>query len=161
MKASTIHQLKNELKTLDKDDLLALCLRLGKYKKDNKELMTYLLFEAHDEQGYIESVKRDMDEQMESINTRNTYLAKKTIRKVLRSANKFIRYSGNKQTAVEILMHFCAILKDSGIPLYQSRVLTNMFDMQIKNIKAALSTLHEDLQYDYQLELENLEMKHR
>ncbi|MEQ6119879.1 hypothetical protein [Reichenbachiella sp. MALMAid0571] len=141
--------------------MLELCLRIGKYKKDNKELLTYLLFEAHDEQGYIESVKRDMDEQVESINTRNTCLAKKTLRKVLRSANKFIRYLGNKQTTVGVLMYFCTVLKDSGIPLYQSRVLTNMFDMQIKNIKHALATLHEDLQYDYQLELENLEMKRR
>ncbi|MEQ9289325.1 MAG: hypothetical protein RIG77_20525 [Cyclobacteriaceae bacterium] len=156
MKAATIHELKKELGTLEKKDLLELCLRLGKYKKDNKELLTYLLFEAHDEQGYIAAIQQDMDEQMQAMNRNNLYLTKKSLRKILRTANKFIRYSGSKQTAVEVLMHFCATVKASGIPIRESRVLTNMYAMQIKKIRTALSGLHEDLQYDYEVQLEPL-----
>jgi hypothetical protein len=52
MKAASIHELKKELLHLDEKSLVATCLRLARYKKDNKELMTYLLFEAHDEEGY-------------------------------------------------------------------------------------------------------------
>lgn len=159
MKAATIHELKKELGTLEKNDLLNLCLRLGKYKKDNKELLTYLLFEAHDEDGYIAAIRQDIDEQIEAINRSNLYLTKKSLRKILRNTNKFIRYSGSKQTTVEVLMHFCSAVKHSGIPVHQSKVLTNMYAMQIKKIKAALSGLHEDLQYDYEVQLEPLMIK--
>ena len=56
MKASTVHEIKTELNHLKSDDLVELVLRLSKFKKENKELLTYLLFEAHDEQGFIKSV---------------------------------------------------------------------------------------------------------
>ena len=62
MKAATIHEIKQELSTVKPGELVELCLRLGKFKKENKELLTYLLFEAHDEQGYIQGVKKEMDE---------------------------------------------------------------------------------------------------
>ena len=58
MKAATIHEIKQELSTNKPADLVDLCLRLGKFKKENKELLTYLLFEAHDEQGYVTGLKK-------------------------------------------------------------------------------------------------------
>eukprot|EP01035_Chromulina_nebulosa_P010965 gene10965-14684_t len=68
-------------------------MKLTKYKKENKELLTYLLFEAHDEQQYIRNVQLEITTQFGEINTDNIYYAKKGIRKVLRMANKFIKYS--------------------------------------------------------------------
>ena len=41
MKPATVHQLKRELQTRTPDELLQLCLRLAKFKKENKELLTY------------------------------------------------------------------------------------------------------------------------
>ncbi|MFT7034228.1 MAG: hypothetical protein ACJA2S_002739 [Cyclobacteriaceae bacterium] len=158
MKAATLRELKNELGTVEKKQLLDLCLRLSKYKKDNKELLTYLLFEAHDEQGYIASIKREIDEQMSALNRNNLYYTKKGLRKILRTAAKFIRYSGQKETAVEVLIYFCSEVKHSGIPIQRSKVLINMYEMQLKKIRTALATLHEDLQYDYKMELEQLEL---
>jgi len=158
MKAATVRELKNELGTVEKKQLLELCLRLSKYKKDNKELLTYLLFEAHDEQGYIASIKREIDEQMAALNRSNLYYTKKGLRKVLRMATKFIRYSGQKETAVEVLIYFCSEIKRFGIPIKKSKVLTNMYEMQLKKIRIALATLHEDLQYDYKMELEQLQL---
>jgi hypothetical protein len=54
-----------------------LCLRLGKFKKENKELLTYLLFEAHNEQAYVESVEKELDELFGEINQSHLYFAKK------------------------------------------------------------------------------------
>ena len=161
MKAATIHELKNELGSVEKKDLLNLCLRLSKYKKENKELLTYLLFEAHDEQGYIASIKREIDDQLATLNRSNLYLTKKGLRKILKTATKFIRYSGDKETAIEVLIYFCSEVKNSGIPILQSKVLTNMYEMQLKKINSALSKLHEDLQYDYRMELEKLSLSQR
>ncbi|MEM9142481.1 MAG: hypothetical protein AAGA86_05795, partial [Bacteroidota bacterium] len=61
MKAATVAQLKKELQHRPPDELLQLCLRLARFKKENKELLTYLLFEAHDEAGYIALVKAETD----------------------------------------------------------------------------------------------------
>ncbi len=156
MKAAYISQLKQEMKNRSSNELLDICLRLARFKKENKELLTYLLFEVQDEQTYIDSIKKEIDRQFQEINKSNVYFAKKSIRKIVRTTNKFIRYSGRKQTEVELLMHFCKRLKDFGIPLDKSIALNNIYIRQIQKIKKAISTLHEDLQYDYGEELKPL-----
>ncbi len=75
MVTSSINEIKKELNTLDQDALLALCMRLAKYKKENKELFTYLLFEAHNEQAYIESIKEEIEGLFNDL-PGNTYLLK-------------------------------------------------------------------------------------
>ena len=156
MKTASLNELKNELTSLKPVEVLALCMRLAKYKKENKELLTYLLFEANDEQGYIESIKREIDQQLEGMNRNNLYYAKKTLRKVLRITNKYIKYSGSKQTEVELLIYYCKKLKMAGFTVNSNSVLSNLYQRQIQRIKKALSTLHEDLQYDYKEDIESL-----
>lgn len=156
MKAATVHELKKELGTLNHANLLKICLRLAKFKKDNKELITYMLFEAGDEEQYIEGVKNEMQEIMESMNRHSTFYMKKTMRKTIRQMDKFIRYSGLKETEAEIRISFCEIVRELKVPIHRSKVMTNMFNRQLKKINTALSKLHEDLQYDYQGRLEEL-----
>ena len=79
MKTSSISDIKNELQNLDKKELLALCLRLAKYKKENKELLTYLLFEAFDQEAYVALIKKEMEDQFEDMNRSNGYLVKKSL----------------------------------------------------------------------------------
>jgi len=157
MKPATIAQIKKELKEKDYEQLLEICLRLGKFKKDNKELMTYLLFEQDDEQSYVQMIKYEIEDDIDEINRGHIYYAKKSLRKVLRKINKYIRYSGNKQTEVEILIHFCKSIKESGIRIERSRVLLNMYDRLIARINKALEKLHDDLQADYRVILSDLE----
>ena len=87
MKASSISILKKELSLLPYSDVVDICMKLTKYKKENKELLTYLLFEANDEPLYIKKVKEFIDEQFEDINKSNSYFVKKTLRKILRITN--------------------------------------------------------------------------
>jgi len=156
MKAASLKELKTELQTLPLATVLDLCMHLAKYKKENKELLTYLLFEAHDEEYYIKEVKELIDEQFENINKSSLFLAKKTVRKVLRTTNKFIKYSGLKQTEVELLIYFCNKIKNSGLPLPDNTALGNLYQRQILKINKALKTLHEDLQYDFSEEIKLL-----
>ena len=107
MKAASIHELKQELSSVAPATVAALCLRLARYKKENKELLTYLLFEAHDEQAYIQSVQAEIQTQFRDINTSHVYFAKKSLRKILRFAGKHIKYTGSKQAEVAILIYFC------------------------------------------------------
>ena len=156
MKAASISDIKQELTNLQPAKLLDLCLRLAKYKKDNKELLNYLLFEANDEQTYISNVKTEMEEAFAEINQSNLYFAKKSLRKILRNTAKHIRYTASKQAEVELLLHFCQTLKHSGIPLKNSTVLNNLYQFQLKKVAKVIATLHEDLQYDYLKELSQL-----
>ena len=157
MKTATVHEIKQELLASPDKVLVDLCLRLSKFKKENKELLTYLLFEAHNEEGYINEVKELINEEFNSLDkSTNLYFAKKTIRKILRIANKHIRYTGSKQAEVAVLLHFCSTLKSHGIPFNKSTALKNLYDQQIKKIKISLALLHEDLQYDFQRELDLL-----
>lgn len=153
MKAATLSELKKEMATLSPSKLQEVCLRLAKYKKENKELLTYLLFESGNEQAYIESVKQEVDTQFSEMNKSNLYLAKKSLRKILRTTNKYSKYSGAAETEAELLIYFLGKLKKSGIPVQDSVVLTNLVNQQLKKIEKVLSTLHEDLQYDFRKEL--------
>lgn len=156
MKAASIQELKLELNDTSAAKLKQLCLHLAKFKKENKELLTYLLFESHDEAAYILQVNAGIDEGFEELPKANNYLNKKTLRKILRIANKHIKYMSSKQGEATILMHFCERLKNSSIPFQKTTILNNLYQQQIKKIKAAIATLHEDLQYDFQQQLNDL-----
>ncbi len=156
MTSQSIHEIKQELVTLKPAELTNLCLRLARFKKENKELLTYLLFEAHDEESYIRNVKQEVEELFGTVNQTQLYFAKKTLRKILRIINKQSRYSGNKQTDIELRIFFCQQIKETGIPFQQSPVLNNLYNGQLKKIHATLFTLHEDLQHDYQKEIARL-----
>ncbi len=157
MKTATVRELKSELQYRSQTDLVELCLRLSKFKKENKELLTYLLFEQSDEDAFILGVKREIESDFEMINRNSFFYIKKSVRKILRNTKKYIRYSKKKETEVELLLYFCQELKELN-PNYKNNVsLVNIFDRQILSIKKAINALHEDLQYDYGLELEELE----
>ena len=157
MKTSTIQELKEELQESDPSRIRDLCLRLAKFKKENKELLTYLLFESHDLEAYINSVKSEMEVSFSEINLSNLYYAKKSLRKILRSVNKYIRYTGENQAEIDLLIHYCKLLKESGIPFERSQALVNIYTQQLKKIRKCIGKLHEDLQYDYQKEINVLE----
>ena len=156
MKAASISDIKNELGNLPPARLAALCLQLAKYKKDNKELLSYLLFEENDMPGYIENVKKEIDLQFAAINNNHLYFAKKSLRKILRITGKHIRYTASKQTEAELLIYFLQKLKSSGIRYTTSTVLLNLYQAQLKKINAAIAGFHEDLQYDYLKEIKKL-----
>ena len=156
MKSATLSEVKKELATLPPAKVFELCMRVAKYKKENKELLNYLLFEAHDEDAYIKNIKAEIDFQYALMNRSTLYLAKKSTRKILRTANKFIKYSGNKKTEVELRIYFCEKMKKSGILQHESVTMMNLYTGQLKRINSALATLHEDLQYDYKNIVEKL-----
>ncbi|WP_179337862.1 hypothetical protein [Winogradskyella ludwigii] len=157
MKIESIVTIKKELKHLSQEELLELCLRLGKFKKENKALLTYLLFESHDEDGYIESVKLTLDELFEGINSDSYFYMKKTIRKILRQIRVYSRYSLKKTTEVELLLYFCEQMNDLKPSIHKNITLSNLYERQVLSIKKKVAVLHEDLQYDYNLQLEALE----
>ena len=156
MKAASISALKKELQHCSQEELIALCLRLAKFKTENKELLSYLLFMANNDDNYITTVTTLLDSQFETINTDSFHYIKKSIRKILRMLKKFSRYSGKKETEVELLLYFCKKLKEFKPSIFSNVALSNLYDRQIASIKKTVASMHEDLQYDFYTELEKL-----
>ena len=159
MKAASVHQLKQELIHQSPKDLVNLCLRLAKFKKENKELLSYLLFESHDEESFISGIKTEISAQFENINRRNYYYIKKSIRKILKEVRKHIRYSKKKETEVELMLFFLQEMKEFHPSIRHNIALRNLYNRQIETLKKTISILDEDLQYDYGLELDDLLQK--
>ena len=156
MKAATVKQLKDELSHCSREELLEYCLRLSKFKKENKELLTYLLYDIDNEVIYIEDVKSEIDEQFSEINTDSFFYIKKSIRKILRNTKKYIRYSKKKETDVELRLYFCKKLSEFEPSIESSLTMTNLLEREITSIKRTISSLHEDLQYDYLEEIKEI-----
>lgn len=156
MKSYSLQQLKNELSSLSPSHVQELCLRLAKYKKENKELLGYLLFEAPDEESYVNEVKGEIERLFDEINQSNLYYTRKGLRKVLRHLNKHIKYSGNRQSELELRLCFCLQVKHLKTDWSKSTVIQNMYGAEQKKIERAMQTLHEDLQYDYRKQLDQL-----
>ncbi len=157
MKAATVNEIKQELEHLPKEKLLALCLRLARFKKENKELLTFLLFEAGDMPAYIQNIKLELDEQFAAINTGSVYFVKKSLRKIIRIAAKYIRYSGSAAAEAELLLYCCRLIKGMSAAIKSNTVIINIYQQQFKKINTAVATMHEDLQYDYLKEMQKLQ----
>jgi len=156
LKPASLNDLKKELQLRNPQQWLELCLRMAKYKKENKELLSFLLFLSEDEAAYIVDMKKEMDMQFKDLNTSTYYKANKSLRKVLKYTNKQIRYSGSKRVECELLIYFCSKYKALKLKINSSTMLANLWNGQLVKIQKAISNLHEDLQFDYQKELVNL-----
>jgi hypothetical protein len=86
---------------------------------------------------------------------------KKSVRKILRSVIKYIRYSKKKDTEVQLRLFFCEQLIAMKPSLKRSTVLKNMYYQQLKVARKAVEKLHEDLQYDYEIEIEAIETAYK
>jgi len=156
MKAASVVELRKELEHLDKEKLKQLCLRLSRFKLENKELLTYLLFESEDESSYIQSIKNQLDTLFLDINTNSYFYVKKSVRKILRRIRKFARYSNQPETEVELLLYFCLKMQDIKPSIFKNKTLTNIYNRQIESAQKKTKKLHEDLQYEYNLHIEDL-----
>jgi hypothetical protein len=145
---ASLAEIKKELEKQDQKELLTHCLRLIKFKKENKELLSFILFESGDISSFLQKVKEEADRLFEGMNTSNVYFIKKTTRKILRNINKYIRFSESKEIEAELLIYFCNCFDRYAIPVNKSKQLLNIYTSQVKKIENALGKLHPDLQYD-------------
>ena len=157
MQSASLSTIKNELQHIPQEALVELCIRMAKYKKENKELLNYLLFENTSEHEYIQTLKNEITSEFESVNVSTMFFAKKSIRRILRMANKYVKYSGLAETEIVVLIHFLKEMKALKIDYTKSAAMVNLYNSQLKKINKAMKTLHEDLQYEYEKEIQLLE----
>ncbi|HEY1009471.1 MAG: hypothetical protein ACO1NS_10175 [Daejeonella sp.] len=155
MKPEKLSDIKKELSGLSVQELTEICLRIAKYKKENKELLNYLLFDANDPLAYAEAVKSFLEEDFKTLQ-KHYYHSTKSLRKIIRLMNRYAKYTASRQVDIEMALWFCsnfllyADLKSSHKPLQ------GLLIRQLEKISKLLPKLHEDLQFDYQSEFEEL-----
>ncbi len=152
MKAASIAEVKKQLVKLDQGELLEIVLRLARFKKDNKELLTYVLFLSENEPAYAGYLCEEIEEQFRL----SPNMHKKTLRKTIRVMDKCLRFSGSKETELTVRAFFCRSLISSETPFRDRKVMFNMYAGQIKKIQKLIDSYHEDLQHDYRLEFRDL-----
>lgn len=150
---ASLKVIKDELATLTNKELNGIILKLIKYRKENKELVTYLLFDSRDEMEYVKLMKKEIEIALDTVTSSNARNSLKLIRKVLRNTRKAIKFSSNHETEVQLLLHYCSILKSKDLPLTRVKALNSIWDRCILSAGKAISALHEDLRYDYGMEL--------
>jgi hypothetical protein len=69
---------------------------------------------------------------------------------------KHIRYSKIIETEVTLLIYFCKKLKNLNPSIKKNTVLLNIFKRELVNAKKKTEVLHEDLQYDFEIILNEL-----
>ena len=155
MKPEKLGDIKKELLSRSVQELTEICLRLAKYKKENKELLNYLLYDAAEPLEYANQVKLFLEEEFKNLQKHYHY-STKSLRKIIRLINRHAKYTASKQVELELALWFCdnfllyADLRTSHKPL--QGLLTRQFE----KISKLIPKLHEDLQFDYKKEFETL-----
>jgi hypothetical protein len=155
MEISGLQEQKKELKSLNKEELLALCLRMSKYKKENKELLNYLLFYQHDTTAYLETLKQDLEAQFNELNTHPYYCAK-SLRKILRTISRQAKYISQPYFEADLLLWFCHQYLDKVNLKNNNKSLQGLLIRPLEKIEKINRKLHEDLQFDIQQELDKI-----
>lgn len=158
MKPEKLSDLKKVLVVLNVSELTEICLRLAKYKKENKELLAYLLFDAREPMKYAEDVKSFLITDFNTMQ-KHYFYSTKSLRKIIRLINRYAKYTGSKQVETELTIWFCTNYLTYVDLKTTHKPLQGLLTRQFEKITKLLPKLHEDLQFDYQKEFESLILK--
>lgn len=156
MHSASIDTIKTELKQLPPRQVLELLLRLARFKKENKELLTYILFESANESDYVEQVKKEIAEEMEEIDGLPGYQYKKQFRKIQRKINKPIKYMGNKSATAELYLHMVKMISEKKKTIYLATFLDKTVQQYIVKIEKLLPGIEDDLATDLRKKMKQI-----
>jgi hypothetical protein len=143
-----LQDIKKELQHLSGPQIADLCLRLARHKKENKELLAYLLFESDNQTDFVEKAKAEVGFMFSQLPVRN-YEAAKYLRKILRLLSKYNKFMASKEAEIELLLNFCNNYIQYADRKTSYKPLRLILIRQIEKIRTLTAKLHEDLQMDF------------
>lgn len=155
MKLEKLSNIKKELSGKSVQELTDLCLRLAKYKKENKELLNYLLFDSEEPLQYAEQVKSFLEDDFKTLQ-KHYYYSTKSLRKILRLINRHAKYTASKEVEIELLIWFCYNFLKYADTRSSHKPLQALLTRQLEKIQGLFPKLHEDLAFDYRQEYDLL-----
>jgi hypothetical protein len=157
MEISSLTDLKKDLSYLSEKELIALITDLAKFSRDNKAFLYFKLNEKSHPNLFVDLVKEELDNAFQTANTRGYNIAKKSIQGIRGKLNKSLKLSKNKADQAELVLYFCELMNDYDYLDFGHPVIDNLYDSQIRKARKLISTLHEDLQSDFEYRIEELE----
>lgn len=146
----SLKNIKDELKQFSQEELLEFTARIIRSKKENKELAAYILFEQDREDEYAQKLIDHLNAELEDINYSRPFIAKKSIRRVNRLSNRYLKYSGNTETALKVTIFLAEKVTAKSRQHRLMRHTEKIIEQYLTKYNKLLSGMHEDLQYDYQ-----------
>jgi len=153
IKPASLSLIKKELQQYHPDTLRDIILRLSKLKTENKELLSYLLFDSQDLGTYIADVKVEIDNLLDEAIKKPSYKMFKDVKKIVTSITRVSRYTGFKETQAELLVYLCKKLIDKKCMSRSFIALNRLFEKQLDKVENMLQYVHEDLRSDYSEEI--------
>jgi hypothetical protein len=149
MNSPKLNDLKKELQHLDVNQLKDVCLRLAKYKVENKELLNYLLFFENSKEDYIENIKKLIVNEFDDLHP-SVYYVKKQLSKLIRIINKHIKFIGEKDKEIDIVLSFCDEFIKHPVVKAGYKALSMILYRQLKRANKLIPKMNDDLAFDYQ-----------
>lgn len=143
-----LQDIKKELQHLSPLQIADLCLRLARYKKENKELLAYLLFQADNQESFIGQIKAESGFMFSQLPV-NSYNAAKSMRKILRLLSKYIKFMGSKEAEISLLLNFCSNYLQYTDRKVSYKPMRLILTRQLLKLRTLIGKLHEDLQADF------------
>jgi hypothetical protein len=153
-----LSDLKKELLELNKPELIQLCLRVAKLKRENKELLAYLIFDADDPLFYAQKLKPEIKEVFEQP-FQHAYYLTKSIRKVMRLITKYYRFTSNKQGETDLLIYLVEEFHQSWRHEYRYQALGKVIFRCLEKAQTNLKKIDEDFRADFEQPLAELLQK--
>ncbi|WP_137403766.1 hypothetical protein [Echinicola rosea] len=157
MKLPSLANIKKELQHLTSEELVDLLMETAKFTKDNKQFVYFKVFGRENPQFFQQMVEEELAESFEAANMDHAYFAKKSAQANRRKLNKYLKFTKDKTVQLELIAYFCKALISYKYLEFDHQVIQNLYDLQVSKIQKIVSTLHPDLQFDYQLLVEEVE----
>src|SRR5690606_27543554 len=149
MKIATLAEIKKELQHLSPKELIDLITDLSKFSTDNKLFLYFKLYGWEQPDLFAEMVQEELIDDFRNGNQRNAHYAKKSAQAIRRKLNKYLKFTKDKSTQVELISFFCEMLYEYGYLMYRHPVIENLYLMQVGKVERLIGQMHEDLQFDY------------
>ncbi len=153
MKPATLVQIRKELETISPQRLMALTLRLIKFKTENKEFVSYLLFDEDQLSEYLADLKFEISAMLDDVTFTKPLIAKKTLRKCQKTITKHAKYMGSKDAEAELYIFIIRKIHEKGINKYTNRTIQIIYLRLIEKVKKLLPNIHNDLRIDFEKEI--------
>ncbi len=156
MKIASLAEIKKELSHLSEIELKNLIIDLSKFSTENKSYLFFKLYGRDNPGLYVEMVQEELEMEFVKANTRHYHFAKKSIQAIRRKLNKYLKLSKDKSAQIELILFFCEKMRLYGFMEFNHPVINNLYTLQISKVEKLISGLHEDLQYDYEFQIDEL-----
>lgn len=153
-----LSDLKKELLELSKPELIQLCLRVARLKRENKELLAYLIYDVDDPIFYAQKLKPEIKEVFNQP-FQHAYYLTKSIRKALRLIAKYYRFTSNKQGETELLIYLVEEFHQSWRYEYRYQALGKIIFRCLEKAEANLCKIEEDFKADFEQPISELLQK--